>query len=119
MISRDVISAMRSSAFFVNIARGSLVDEPALIDALREGRIKTPAPLRRTKLLLAEAKLDLFGERVHALSEICFLEGLRPLSSAQAPGPAKARYRKMKQSRMAGSPMLSAGQKLREPWAIQ
>jgi len=39
IISRAVIDAMQPHAYFVNIARGSLVDEPALIDALRERRL--------------------------------------------------------------------------------
>lgn len=39
MISRDVIAAMQPHAWLVNIARGSLVDESALIDALRDRRI--------------------------------------------------------------------------------
>lgn len=39
MIDRSVIAAMKKSAIFVNIARGQLVDEAALIEALREGRI--------------------------------------------------------------------------------
>jgi phosphoglycerate dehydrogenase-like enzyme len=39
MISRDVIGAMRKSAFLVNIARGLLVDETALVEALEAGRI--------------------------------------------------------------------------------
>jgi len=39
MISRDVIAALKPTAFVVNIARGSLIDEPALIEALRARRI--------------------------------------------------------------------------------
>ena len=39
MISHDVIGAMQPHAHIVNIARGSLIDEPALIEALQAGRI--------------------------------------------------------------------------------
>lgn len=39
LLSRELIAALKPSAYLVNIARGRLVDEPALIEALREGRI--------------------------------------------------------------------------------
>lgn len=39
MISREVIGAMSPRAFLVNIARGLLVDESALVEALEAGRI--------------------------------------------------------------------------------
>jgi D-2-hydroxyacid dehydrogenase (NADP+) len=39
ILSRAVIQAMQPSAYVVNIARGKLVDEPALIDALRAGKM--------------------------------------------------------------------------------
>lgn len=39
IISKEVIAAMKPSALIINIARGSLIDEPALVDALRENRI--------------------------------------------------------------------------------
>jgi phosphoglycerate dehydrogenase-like enzyme len=39
ILSRAVIQAMQPSAYVVNIARGKLVDEPALVDALRAGKI--------------------------------------------------------------------------------
>ncbi len=39
IISASVLAAMRPSAVFVNVGRGDLVDEPALIDALASGRL--------------------------------------------------------------------------------
>lgn len=39
MIDRAAIAAMRSSTFLVNIARGEIVDDEALVDALRRGAI--------------------------------------------------------------------------------
>lgn len=39
MISREVIAALGPKAFLVNIARGLLVDEAALVEALEAGRI--------------------------------------------------------------------------------
>jgi D-2-hydroxyacid dehydrogenase (NADP+) len=39
LISRRVLEALKRSAFFVNIGRGETVDEAALIDVLRQGRI--------------------------------------------------------------------------------
>jgi len=39
IVSRAVIGAMKPTAYVINIARGALIDEPALIDALQAGRI--------------------------------------------------------------------------------
>ena len=39
MIDREVIAALKPSCIFVNIARGQLVDEAALIEALKANRI--------------------------------------------------------------------------------
>ena len=39
LVSRAVIEALGPKGFLVNIARGSVVDEPALIEALQHGRI--------------------------------------------------------------------------------
>jgi D-3-phosphoglycerate dehydrogenase len=39
VISRERIASMKPGAFVINCARGGLVDEAALVDALREGRI--------------------------------------------------------------------------------
>lgn len=39
LIDRDTIERMRDGAIFVNVGRGKVVDEPALIDALRSGKL--------------------------------------------------------------------------------
>lgn len=39
MISRDVLSLMKAGAILLNTSRGALVDERALLDALRDGTI--------------------------------------------------------------------------------
>jgi phosphoglycerate dehydrogenase-like enzyme len=39
IMNAEVLAAMRPDAYFVNIARGGIVDEPALIEALRAKRI--------------------------------------------------------------------------------
>ena len=39
LVGAEAFAAMKSSAFFFNLARGELVDEAALIEALRQGQI--------------------------------------------------------------------------------
>jgi lactate dehydrogenase-like 2-hydroxyacid dehydrogenase len=39
LITAEVLAALGSNGIFVNVARGSVVDQPALIDALRNGTI--------------------------------------------------------------------------------
>ena len=43
MISREILRSMKPEAYLVNVARGSLVDEEALYQALKEGWIKAAA----------------------------------------------------------------------------
>jgi D-2-hydroxyacid dehydrogenase (NADP+) len=39
MVSADVLSRLKPTAFFLNLSRGELVDEPALLEVLRKRRI--------------------------------------------------------------------------------
>jgi phosphoglycerate dehydrogenase-like enzyme len=39
MIGREQLAKMKSDAFLINVGRGSLIDEPALIETLRKGKI--------------------------------------------------------------------------------
>ena len=49
IIDAEVLAALPARAWLINVSRGALVDEPALLEALRAGR-------------LAGAVLDVFGE---------------------------------------------------------
>jgi glyoxylate/hydroxypyruvate reductase A len=48
LLNAERLALMKAGAAFINVSRGSIVDEPALIDALRSGHI-------------AEATLDVFA----------------------------------------------------------
>src|SRR5207253_1335171 len=39
LIDREAIAAMKPGAFLINVARGSVVEEPALAEALSDGRL--------------------------------------------------------------------------------
>jgi phosphoglycerate dehydrogenase-like enzyme len=64
MIGADELALMKSSAFLINISRGGVVDEEALIEALQENRI-------------AGAGLDVFTyEPLQADSPLCSLDNV-------------------------------------------
>jgi len=43
MVNADTLALLPRGAYFVNVARGPLVDEPALVDALRSGQVEAAA----------------------------------------------------------------------------
>lgn len=66
MFNQNTFKKMKKSAIFVNISRGEVVDQPALIEALKEGIIRaagldvmTPEPIPLDSELL---KLDNCGK---------------------------------------------------------
>lgn len=63
MINRDVLRALGNKSFLINVARGSVVDEPALVAALLEGEI-------------AGAGLDVFADEPNVPSELLKLDNV-------------------------------------------
>ena len=63
IVDADVLAALGPDGFLINIARGSLVDEPALIAALKERRI-------------AGAGLDVFAREPHVPAEMLALDNV-------------------------------------------
>lgn len=75
MLDVAAFAAMKSSAYLINIARGAIIDEPALVAALREGRI-------------AGASLDTFEqEPLPADSPLWALPGVTITPHATAGSP--------------------------------
>lgn len=61
LVSTEVLAALGPQGFLVNVARGSVVDEAALVEALRSGRI-------------AGAGLDVFEDEPHPHSDLLTLD---------------------------------------------
>ncbi|ASO21727.1 lactate dehydrogenase-like 2-hydroxyacid dehydrogenase [Actinoalloteichus hoggarensis] len=61
LVSSEVIAALGPTGYLVNVARGSVVDEPALVDALVSGR-------------LAGAALDVFVDEPNVPAELTSLD---------------------------------------------
>jgi len=58
LVDADVLAAMRSDAYLVNVARGGVVDQPALVEALRDDDIAGAAlDVFETEPLPAESPL--------------------------------------------------------------
>lgn len=63
MVNATVLEALGTKGFLINIARGSLVDEPALVEALKRGTI-------------AGAGLDVFVEEPNVPAELLNLDNV-------------------------------------------
>ncbi|WP_279480151.1 2-hydroxyacid dehydrogenase [Aureimonas sp. SK2] len=63
LVSREVLEALGPEGHLVNVARGSLVDEPAMIELLSQGR-------------LGGAALDVFAQEPHVPEELRRLENV-------------------------------------------
>ena len=61
LVSKAVMDALGPDGILVNIARGSVVDEPAMVAALRDGR-------------LGAAGLDVFADEPHVPEALLSLE---------------------------------------------
>ncbi|MEP6824220.1 MAG: 2-hydroxyacid dehydrogenase [Ramlibacter sp.] len=63
LINADVLKALGPAGYLVNVARGSVVDEAALVDALQNG-------------VIAGAGLDVFEDEPHPLPELLSLDNV-------------------------------------------
>jgi len=63
LVGRDVLDALGADGYLINIARGSVVDEDALVEALTQGR-------------LAGAGLDVFADEPHVPEALIALENV-------------------------------------------
>ncbi len=89
LIGPQVLAAMRPGAHLINIARGDVVDEAALVDALREGRIagagldvyarepEVPAALRKMENVTLLPHLGTAAREVREAMGLMAVENLR------------------------------------------
>jgi len=100
LIGRQVLAAMRPTAHLVNIARGDVVDEAALIETLREGRIagagldvyarepEVPAALRALENVTLLPHLGTAALEVREAMGLMAVENLRAFFAGEAlPNP--------------------------------
>jgi len=90
LLNADAFEAMKPSAFFVNLARGGLVDEQALIGAIRQGQIAGAAldvfaaeplpmdsPLWQMEQVIISPHVSGFTPNYDELASDLFAENLR------------------------------------------
>jgi len=92
LIGADAIAAMKNGAYIINIARGEIIDERAMIEALRDGKLagagldvaetEPPEPDNPlweidTVILSPHVSGGGSGERTHQRQKLLFLENLR------------------------------------------
>jgi glyoxylate/hydroxypyruvate reductase A len=98
LLNAERLALVKAGAAFINVSRGAIVDEPALIDALRSGRI-------------AEATLDVFAtEPLPASSPLWDMDNvlITPhLASVALPASAAAQIGENVRRLRAGQPLLS------------
>jgi glyoxylate/hydroxypyruvate reductase A len=98
LLNAERLALMKAGAAFINVSRGSIVDEPALIDALRSGHI-------------AEATLDVFAtEPLPASSPLWEMDNvlITPhLASVALPASAAAQIGENVRRLRGGQPVLS------------
>jgi lactate dehydrogenase-like 2-hydroxyacid dehydrogenase len=63
LISAEVLAALGPRGYLINVARGSVVDEPALVDALQQG-------------IIAGAGLDVFVDEPHPPARLLDMENV-------------------------------------------
>jgi len=100
LVSREILDALGPQGFLVNVARGSVVDEVALIDALQQGRI-------------AGAGLDVFDDEPHVPDALIALDNvvLLPHVASNTHETRAAMARRVEDNLaagLAGQPMPSA-----------
>jgi len=90
LIDKTVLKSMKSSAVLINVARGGVVDEGALVEALENGRIRGAAmdvfaeeplppesPLWRLPSLIISPHIAGFREDYYQQVALMFSENLR------------------------------------------
>jgi lactate dehydrogenase-like 2-hydroxyacid dehydrogenase len=100
LVSREILDALGPDGYLVNISRGSVVDEAALVDALQNGRI-------------AGAGLDVFDNEPHVPHALFALDNvvLLPHLASNTHETRAAMARRVEDNlaaALAGEPMLSA-----------
>lgn len=104
MVNEGFLSSMKQGAFLVNTARGDLVEEEALLGAIRDGRIAGAAldvfagePLPAKSPLLAEPRILVTphmaahsDDAIHAMGEMATADCLAVLRGAPPAHPVTA-----------------------------